>query len=378
MEIEYNALGNVVAIIPHGKGIHRMGESGRVQRPRAIQVGYVVDASGRRIVRTVAGRPATGYLYLDSLNPVAELDSENRVVSIFVYGERLQSPSYVIKDGTVYRIIADHLGGPRLVVDVETGQVAQRMDYDIFGKVTHDSNPGFQPFGFAGGLYDPETGLVRFGRREYDAETGRWLIPDPIGFGGGNTNLYLYALGDPVNRIDPAGTVTAEDAASFAAGVGDSLMFGATDLARELLGGNAVVDPCSTAYQVGGWLETVAETAASLGGKFLRSAAARASRRAVRNASRRVTRHIARNGRFLHHRLSLFGHPGGVPALFPTAGLPAWLHSGWLNRTLVDRFQHTLLHRRLRTMENILRRLFSPKLTLLRFVRLQLYLCPCK
>jgi hypothetical protein len=46
----------------------------------------------------------------------------------------------------------------RLVVDSETGDLQQRMDYDAWGRVTHDSNPGFQPFGFAGGLYDTETG----------------------------------------------------------------------------------------------------------------------------------------------------------------------------------------------------------------------------
>lgn len=32
--------------------------------------------------------------------------------------------------------------------------VAQRMEYDEFGLITQDTNPGFQPFGFAGGLYD--------------------------------------------------------------------------------------------------------------------------------------------------------------------------------------------------------------------------------
>ena len=32
--------------------------------------------------------------------------------------------------------------------------VAEELDYDAFGNITVDSNPGFQPFGFAGGLAD--------------------------------------------------------------------------------------------------------------------------------------------------------------------------------------------------------------------------------
>lgn len=81
----------------------------------------------------------------------------------------------------------------------------QQMDYDEFGRVTADSSPGFQPFGFAGGLYDTASKLVHFGARDYDAETGRWLSKDPILFGGGDTNLYGYVMNDPVNLIDPLG-----------------------------------------------------------------------------------------------------------------------------------------------------------------------------
>jgi len=71
-----------------------------------------------------------------------------------------------------------------LVVNSETGAIAQRMRYDEYGQVLEDTNPGFQPFGYAGGLYDPDSGLVRFGARDYDAEIERWLAKDPIGFGG--------------------------------------------------------------------------------------------------------------------------------------------------------------------------------------------------
>ena len=59
------------------------------------------------------------------------------------------TPDYMIRGGRTYRILADYLGSPRLVVDVATGVVVQRLDYDPWGNISQDTNPGFQPFGFA-------------------------------------------------------------------------------------------------------------------------------------------------------------------------------------------------------------------------------------
>jgi RHS repeat-associated protein len=82
------------------------------------------------------------------------------------------------------------------------------VDYDSFGNVVSDTNPTLEiPFGFAGGLHDKDTNLIRFGYRDFDPETGRWTARDPIGFAGGDTNLYGYVLGDPVNFIDPTGQI---------------------------------------------------------------------------------------------------------------------------------------------------------------------------
>ena len=94
---------------------------------------------------------------------------------------------------------------PRLVIDVVVGAVIQRMDYDEFGNITKDTNPDFQPFGFAGGLYDCDTRLLHFGTRDYDAEIGRWTTKDLIGFAGGDMNLYRYVWNEPLNYIDPYG-----------------------------------------------------------------------------------------------------------------------------------------------------------------------------
>ncbi|MES2731614.1 MAG: RHS repeat-associated core domain-containing protein, partial [Bacteroidota bacterium] len=57
---------------------------------------------------------------------------------------------------------------------------------DAFGKVLSDTSPGYTPFGFAGGLYDSRTDLVRFGARDYSADIGRWTTEDPIGFWSGD------------------------------------------------------------------------------------------------------------------------------------------------------------------------------------------------
>jgi len=136
---------------------------------------------------------------------VAELDGTGAVVTRFVYGSKPNVPDYMVKGGVTYRIVSDHLGSPRLVVDTATGAIAQRMDYDSWGNVLTDTNPGFQPFGFAGGIYDRDTKLVRFGARDYDPEVGRWTAKDPIRFLGGDANLYGYVVGDPVNFVDPGG-----------------------------------------------------------------------------------------------------------------------------------------------------------------------------
>ncbi len=161
------------------------------------------------------------FLYQDQLRIAAELDGANNLVSRFVYGTKINVPEYLIRNGTTYRIITDHLGSVRLVVDTANGSIIQRMDYDSYGNVTNDTNPGFQPFGFAGGLYDQHTKLTRFGARDYDAETGRWTAKDPIGFDGGDANVYAYVGNDPINWVDPRGlwSISAEGYIGFGGGI---------------------------------------------------------------------------------------------------------------------------------------------------------------
>ena len=191
----YDALGNLTAV--------RLQDS--------TQISYVVDGQNRRVGKRVNGVLTQGFLYESQLSPVAELDGNQQMVSRFVYGVRPNVPDYMIKGGETYRLLSDHLGSVRLVVNVANGSVVQRIDYDEFGRITRNTAPGFQPFGFGGGILDDQTGLVRFGARDYDPVVGRWTAKDPVGFGGGDGNLYAYVANDPINLVDPSGLQSLDD-----------------------------------------------------------------------------------------------------------------------------------------------------------------------
>jgi RHS repeat-associated protein len=181
-----------------------MGNLRGVGLPNGGLVEYLVDGRGRRVGKRVNGALVKGWLWRGQLQPVAELDGAGNVVARFVYAGGINVPALIVTPSATYRLVTDHLGSVRRVIDVATGAVVQELEYDSWGRVLLDTNPGLQPFGFAGGLYDPATGLVRFGARDYDAETGRWTTKDPIRFGGG-VNLFVYGGGDPIRFLDPTG-----------------------------------------------------------------------------------------------------------------------------------------------------------------------------
>jgi len=179
-------------------------------------VKYVIDGERHRIQRTWTHGGQTvvqGFLYDDSLRIAAELDGSGNVVSTFGYGTRTNVPDLMVRGGKTYRLITDWRGSVRAVVDANAGTVVETIDYDAWGNASINDTTcangavcaGFQPFGFAGGVFDRETGLVRFGARDYDPSVGRWTQKDPISFAGGQQNIYVYVNDDPINGSDPSG-----------------------------------------------------------------------------------------------------------------------------------------------------------------------------
>ena len=205
----FNSSGDLTNMVSNGSNtVYRYDVSGNLRQvilPNGQTNDYVVDGRCRKVARKTNNAMIQGWVYGGGASPVAEVDAATNVVNLFVYGTRLNVPDYIVRSGAVYRVVCDHLNSVRRVVDAESGTIAQRLDYDEWGRVLTNSAPGFQPFGFAGGLYDDDTGLVRFCVRDYNPESQQWTCRDPIGFSGGSVNLYSYCANDPVNLSDPTG-----------------------------------------------------------------------------------------------------------------------------------------------------------------------------
>ncbi|MDY6950912.1 MAG: RHS repeat-associated core domain-containing protein [Thermodesulfobacteriota bacterium] len=180
------------------------GELLSVSLPDGTAIEYVHDPLGRRIAKKVNGLITEKYLWQGLTRLLAVYDGSDNILMRFEYADARMSVA-MTKAGSTYYLAYDQVGSLRAVAD-ESGNVVKRIEYDSFGNILNDTNPSFDiPFGFAGGLHDCETGLVRFGFRDYDPDVGRWTAKDPIGFAAGDTDLYGYCLNDPMNWIDPLG-----------------------------------------------------------------------------------------------------------------------------------------------------------------------------
>ncbi len=184
------------------------------------RVEYTYDVFDRRIAKVVDNNPQ---------------DAVNALVTHFVYDGSDVHLEFVDSDGAagtnepvldvrylqgpgVDRVLAqedaasnvlwhltDHLGTVRDLVD-SSGTVVNHITYDSFGNVVSETDTDFDTrYQFTGREFDSETGLYYYRARYYDGTQGKFLSNDPIGFRGGDPNLYRYVFNSPINARDPRG-----------------------------------------------------------------------------------------------------------------------------------------------------------------------------
>jgi RHS repeat-associated protein len=180
-----------------------LGELRKVVTPTQT-IEYLHNANNQRVAKKVDGEITEKYLWANLTTLLAIYDKDDNLVQRFEYADN-RMPIAMTMNGQKYYLHYNQVGTLKAVSD-DSLNILKEIRYDTYGNILSDSNEALKvPFGFAGGLYDHDTQLTRFGYRDYDAYTGKWTAKDPIDFAGGDSNLYGYVLGDPVNFFDNKG-----------------------------------------------------------------------------------------------------------------------------------------------------------------------------
>lgn len=158
------------------------------------------DPFGRLRSTTPAGGQITRFRY-DGDEIISEHDASGAVRS-YVYGPGVDEPLIAYGPAGRQWTIADERGSIMAMTN-DQGVAVAVNSYDAYG-VPGSNNQG--RFQFTGQAWLPEAGLYHYKARAYSPTLGRFLQPDPIGYGGG-LNMYSYVGGDPVNSTDPTGLI---------------------------------------------------------------------------------------------------------------------------------------------------------------------------
>src|SRR5579862_9398028 len=103
------------------------------------------------------------------------------------------------RNGVRKLYVPDQLGSTVALLD-NTQTPTDTFTFWPYGEVNTSTGTTGTPFKFVGtkGYYTDDSGKLYVRARYLDVPKGRWLTEDPIGFDGGDINLYRYSRNRPV------------------------------------------------------------------------------------------------------------------------------------------------------------------------------------
>ncbi|WP_394828801.1 RHS repeat-associated core domain-containing protein [Pendulispora albinea] len=185
-------------------------------------------SQGQRVVRSVEGRLSAerhsvevfGTLRLDSAPFTDDYSVNAATESVYLGGF---AHVMMTDDGLpenpmsgfkrhVFLTVGDKLGSTNVVIERDTGELAENIQYHPYGTVDSDYRPERwgahrEPYQFTGKESDTAVGLTYFGARYYSPALARWMSADPLTVHAamGDMNPYAYVGGSPLDRTDPVG-----------------------------------------------------------------------------------------------------------------------------------------------------------------------------
>ena len=165
-------------------------------------VSFKYDPFGRRIYKSSSS--GTSIYAYDWDNLVEETNASGSAVARYSQGLNIDEPLAMLRSGTTGYYEADALGSITSLSSA-AGTAAQTYTYDSFGNIVASSGSLVNAFRYTGREFDTETSLYYYRARYYDSAAGRFLTEDPIGFAGGDANLYAYVQNEATSLADPLG-----------------------------------------------------------------------------------------------------------------------------------------------------------------------------
>src|SRR5216683_5773746 len=159
---------------------------------------FQYDPFGRRVSKTIGGM--TQYLY-DGANPVQELSGTTASANLLTGGldEYFQRTDLA----GARSFLTDALGSTLALAD-SSGNLQTQYTFEPFGNTSTTGAATTNSFAYTGRELDA-TGLYFYRARYYNPALQRSISEDPLGFRGGDANLYGYVWNSPLNFIDPLG-----------------------------------------------------------------------------------------------------------------------------------------------------------------------------
>jgi RHS repeat-associated protein len=175
-------------------------------------VSILYDAFGNRVAKTVNG-VTNKYLVEDGVNPtgypqVLDELAGSSVTRTYTYGLQRISEDQLISNAWTPIFYSYDGGGNVRQLTNSAGAVTDTYEYDAFGNDINHVGSTPNNYFYRGEQYDPDLALYYLRARYYNPPAGRFLSRDPnVGYIDEPATLhkYLYAGGDPVNRVDPSG-----------------------------------------------------------------------------------------------------------------------------------------------------------------------------
>ncbi len=128
-------------------------------------------------------------------------DDEHAGVTKYQNGLGVDDKLSLKTNGVTKYFLTDHLGSTVALTN-SSGVATEQTSYDSFGNATTNLSTRYQ---YTGREYDSFSGFHYYRARWYDANLGRFVSEDPIGFESGDVNLYGYVKNNSANRSDPLG-----------------------------------------------------------------------------------------------------------------------------------------------------------------------------